>query len=733
MMKNSILALLGALVLASGMVAQQGPEAALVCWPQAQRGKQLAYEARLKRIPDPERLRHYHEQFSDIPHSAGSAGDLKMVGRLQKAFREAGLEVTTQPIWVYLSRFVSGRLEIVTPEKERLPIREDILATDPYSGHKDLNPGWNAYAASGDVTAEVVYANYGTKADFEHLARLGVSVQGKIVIARYGRNYRGFKVKFAEAAGAIGLIIYTDPADSGYQRGIMYPEGGYANPSSIQRGSIKTIPYPGDPLTPFVPATQNAKRLDPKTLALPKIPVQPVGWRAAERIMTQMRGKAVPRKWQGGLPLTYRLTGGNHLKVRIAIEQERRVVKTMNVTGTVKGAVHPEQKIVLGCHHDAWGFGAGDPMAGMMVLMEAARSFAAAAKAGHPPARSLVFAAWAAEEHGIIGSVEWVEANRDDLARNCVAYINLDMAAMGTRFRAGAAPALRRVIAAATRTVQQLGSDQTVFTDWHGRGQDPAWPDEPRFSDLGGGSDHVGFYCHLGIPSAGLGVGGSRGVSYHSIYDNLAWYRKVVGDDYQPAAMLTRIVNVLSARLACAPLLPLDPVRIASHLQQHLTRLSHQGEAVGITTAMNSFDTNTAGTAAESPRPRIPAGISTELATVASMTMAYEKRVRIVYDRVLAAVADDKVPATNLAEINQLLMALDRAWLHPPGLPGRPWYRNLYAATDEDSGYAAWVLPAICHAINHRDADRMTDATRLYTGVLARLQGIIADLEKQLD
>ena len=686
----------------------------LACWPRSARANQLAFEQALNRISSAEQLDAYHRALASVPHVAGTEGDRKVIAALKKAFADAGLEVESQPIWVYLSRFVSADVEIVEPDAMKLPIREEALAEDPYSRNPELMSGFNAYAASGDVTAGVVYANYGTRADFARLKKLGVSVKGKIVLARYGRNYRGFKAKFAERDGAVGLIIYTDPADSGYKRGDPYPVGGFANASQIQRGSIKTIPYPGDPLTPFVEATEDAKRIDAETLALPKIPVQPVGWAAAEQIMKRMTGEAAPEKWRGGLPLDYRLTGGEKLRVRLRVEQEREIVRTENVFGVIEGETHPDEMIVLGCHHDAWGYGAGDPMAGMIVKLEVARAFAELAKAGRRPARTLVFAAWAAEEHGIIGSVEWVEANRKRLAESCVAYINLDMAAMGPYIGAGAAPTLRRVIADATREVEQIGKGRgsaaegparTVFEVWRARREDPTFPGYPAMGDMGGGSDHVGFNCHLGIPCCGIGVRGAPGVSYHSIYDNLAWYRKIVGG-YEPARMLARVVNVLAARLANAPLLPLDPTRIAPHFRLHLHRIDARARAAGL--------------AEREDMARVEA--------LSKRAEAFGRAVEAAHGRVLDAVATGRLDEDRLAKANRALMAFDRAWVDDEGLPGRPWYRNTFAATDEDSGYAAWVLPLFHHALKHGDAARWRKAIERYERVLDRLEEIAAEL-----
>ncbi|MHC4547669.1 MAG: M28 family peptidase [Planctomycetota bacterium] len=641
---------------------------ALRHWAPAHRTAQREYEQRLVAAVDGGSLRRYHDLLASRPHRAGSAGDLAVAANLARVFRDLGLEVEEHEIWVYLATPVEGAVEIVAPERLALPVREEPV--DAFSGHPEGSIGWNAFSGSGEVTAGVVYANYGTKQDFEKLDELGIDVKGRVVVARYGKNFRGYKAKFAEARGAAGLVIYTDPYDSGYFKGLMYPEGGYANGSSIQRGSILTLPYRGDPLTPFRPATRDAARLDPAQVAFPKIPVQPVGWKAAREILSRMEGPPVPEGWQGALPFAYRLAGGDRLQVRVKVVQERKLTRTVNVVGTLKGSRQPEELVVVGAHHDAWGFGAGDPTAGTILVLESARCFAEAARAGLRPARSLCFAGWAAEEYGLMGSTEWVEAHRERLARDGVAYLNLDMSAMGPDPRSSAAPSLRRVIAGACRDEGK---------------------ELKQFGNLGGGSDHMGFYCHLAIPAAGLGAGGSKGVSYHSLYDNLAWYRKVVGEDYAPARTLTRIVNRILARLANGDLLPLDPVRYGTDMRRHLEALAGRAAELEFEADFKPLDT---------------------------LCRIYESRARYVRAELLDALDQGRV---QLAQANRVLLRMERAWHFPGGLPGRPWFRNLYAASDEDSGYAAWMLPGLRHAVEHRDADALAAMLRRYEEVLYRL------------
>lgn len=696
-------AFLSALVVAAGNTQADNPYR---YWPSAEHAAQRDLETALNAVPDPDSLRKYHALIAEEPHPAGTPQDLAAAEKLAESFESLGLDVERHEIWAYLPRPIDAAVEIVWPEHIRLDLKEKPVPGDDYSQHENLSFGWNAYSGNGDVTAEVVYVNYGRKKDFEKLKQLGVDLSGKIVIARYGGNYRGYKAKFAEAGGAVGLIIFTDPGNSGFVRGPMYPDGGYANETSIQRGSILTLDYSGDPLTPFEPATRNARRLNPDNVAFPSIPVQPIGWAAAAKILSRMDGQPAPREWQGGLPFTYSLTSAGGVRVRLMVKQERELRRVVNVVGSLSGKTHPEQKVVVGCHHDAWTFGAGDPLAGTMVVCEAAKSFATAAREGHKPDRTVVFAHWAAEEYGLIGSVEWVEAHREDLSRNAVAYINLDMAAMGPYFGSSAAPPLKPVITDATRAVPAAEriapNGESVFEEWLARSEDDLLPGHPRFGHLGGGSDHVGFYCHLGIPSASLSVGGSKGVSYHSAYDNLTWYRKVVGDDYQPAVVLTRIVNTLLARLSNSAVLPVEPSRYGNDVREHLDALTDRARDVGL---------------------------GPDFTDLEAAAKRYEARADQVYRRILRKLAADELSNSEIACVNSLLLRLERRWLTEPGVPGRPWFRSLYAATDESSGYAAWMLPALRYGVEHKDSRVLKKAQRQYLRVFERLNEAIDAME----
>lgn len=664
---------------------------------------QLQFETALKQRASAASLGACHEALASAPHMAGTEGDAQVIAYIGEQFAKAGLEVETQWIWPYLARPIDASLEIVAPEQLALNVTEPPVDGDPFSADPRLPIGFNAQSASGEVVAGVVYANFGRKEDFERLAELGVDVEGKIAIARYGGNYRGFKAKYAQQAGAAGLIIYTDPAESGYMRGLLYPEGGWATDQQIQRGSITTLTWPGDPLTPGRPATEDAERLDPKDVALPRIPVQPVGWAAASEILSRMTGDGVPEGWQGALPFPYRLTGGQELQVRLMVRQARELTKTANVVGTLRGARYPNEWIIVGCHHDAWGFGASDPLAGTMLVLEAARMFGELARAGHRPDRSILFAAWAAEEHNIVGSVEWVEAHREALLQNAVSYINLDMASMGPLLNANGAPALRRLILDAAREAPQAHEPEiTAYDQWLARAQ--AGPDGdregPRVGSMGGGSDHIGFYFHVGAPTMSLAASGSRGTSYHSNYDNLHWYRKVVGEDYEPALMLARVLGVLVARMANADALPFDPAGYAPDLRKHIDAIEPMAKKQGI-----SLDFS---------------GMRASIEKFQVAASAFDTRLS-------EAIASGRLSGDAAAQVNErVLRRLESAWLDEAGLPGRPWYKNLYMAPDETSGYSAWPLPALRKHIEDGDA---AGAAEALAAIDARLSALTRKLE----
>lgn len=729
---------LGATLLAVSIASLAGAAARAMDyedWPPDRRSDQVQLEFQVLQRVDGDRLRAHHDRLCAEAHMAGTPGDARLIETLADTFASMGLEVERHEIDAYLAFPGPASVEVLPAlgMPIPLPLMEAPVEGDPHSTGDGAVPAFNAWSATGEAQGEVVYVNRGTKEDFERLRELGVDLRGKIAIARYGGNYRGFKARYAQEAGAAGLLIYTDPADSGWRRGVPYPEGGWANPTSIQRGSILELPYPGDPLTPFVEASADAPRLDPDTVALPRIPVQPIGWSAASEILRRMEGPALPREirgaWQGGLPFAYRLEGGPALEVRVRVEQDRRIERTANVIARIPGTERPEEMVVLGCHHDAWGVGAGDPMAGLITIVEAARVLAQLAREGYAPKRTIVFAAWAAEEHGLIGSVEWVEAMRDELDAHAVAYLNLDMAAMGPNVRLSATPTLQRILEEATRMVPQAGVDMSEGVTVADRLTAGATRPTP-FGFLGGGSDHVGFLCHVGVPCAAIGAGGSDGVSYHSAYDTPAWYRQVVGDDYGAAGMVTRLAAVAASRLANAPLVQLDPTRFPSAVAGHLDAIEERAGAID--ERLEPERRNAVATGAPMPESVVDA-TAVAVAPLRERLAALAPRLARSVDRVRRLSARALLTPEDYDRANDRLMSAERAWIDPDGLPGRPWYRNLHAASDPFSGYAAWPLPALRFAVEAGDPAAIEHEAARLLAATSRLEAVAEGLEALAD
>lgn len=665
---------------------------------------QTQLEAQFRERIDKSRFKTHLKTLTEHPHIAGTPANEKVKDYIVNSMSKAGLDVKTYPYEVYMSSGPGESLvEIILPEALTLDQQENALEEDPYSSHPELLKGWNAYSGNGDVTAEVVYANYGTKTDFEKLEELGIDLKGKIVIARYGGNFRGYKAKFAEAHGAAGLIIYTDPKDSGFTKGLVFPEGVYYNDSGIQRGSLLTADWTGDPLTPYEPALprdhkDSPERLDSKDAGLHNIPVTPISYGAADHIFKHMKGDAVPQDWQGGLPYTYRLQGGADLKVRLKVDQPKTFTKIHNIVGTLKGKTHPDEWIILGCHYDAWAFGATDPNSGTAMLLSLSETLGKLAKNGNRPERSILIAHWDAEEHGVIGSSEWVEQFKDELKAKAVAYINLDGAVSGKKFGASSAPSLKTILADATKKVDYPYTDETVYEHWSREN------DEPKIGNLGGGSDHIAFYMHAGVPS--LSGGASGPTLYHTNYDDFYFYENFVDPEFQMGPAVEAVMGTLSLRLANATLLPYDVVKYATDLEMHFDNAEEQ---------VRGFYSDFAGFKAST-------SAIVSLNTTANMVAkALEEQVK-----------SQKISKKQARQLNALLIDLEKSFLDPEGMPYGDWYKSLYASSDPFSGYASWILPGIQYQIETQNKTDLTQWDERYAKAIKDLEEKLKDILREL-
>ena len=654
--------------------------------------RQAYCEALFLDLPSSDSFREHLRIITANPHPAGSAAQVEVghyIGRVMKA---AGLTVREHHYDVYLPQLTDDvEAHIVTPVAMPLSNREAALAQDRFSGHPDLLNGWNAYSGSGDVTGEVVYANFGRREDYEALDEKGISLAGKVVIARYGGNFRGYKVLFAEQRGAAGVIMFNDaPAEEVDA----YPEGPMLNGDIIQRGSVLTLPWTGDPLTPFVPALpvdgdRQVERLDPDEVGLHTIPVLPLGYNAAAEILSRMTGEAAPEDWQGGLDLTYRIIGGEGLTVRVRVDQPKALTRAINVVGTLEGAEYPDEWFILGSHYDPWGFGAVDPNGGTAMLLTLAEALGELAEQGCRPRRSIMIAHWDAEEYGIIGSTEWVEEFLPQLTAGAIAYINADSAVSGPNFSASSSPSLKQPILDAIKDVSYAGEDRSIYEAWAARADDG----EPTMGNLGGGSDHVAFYTHAGVPSASLSSAGRSGI-YHSNYDNFAWYERFGDTEWVFGPMIARADGLLALRFANADLLPYDVARYAVDTRTHIDTLIEVAGNRGVEVDLSRL---------------VEATVELDAAAVA-LEQARRERV-----------AAGPIASRQAALINAAFIGLEKAWLDDRGLQDRPWSRSLYVSPDPFSGYASWMLPGIRYEIETDDPAEVPEWETRYVEAIGRL------------
>ena len=667
---------------------------------------QLKIEESFFRNIDKTSFKKHLKKLTERPHVVGSEGNQEVIRYIGEVMQLAGMKVTNYPYDVYLPKNPGTSLiEIVTPYRDVLNQKEDIIENDPYTKDPELWKGWNAFSGSGDVTAEVVYANYGRKEDFETLKSLGIDVNGKIVIARYGGNFRGYKAKFAEANGASGLIIYTDPQDSGFTKGLVYPDGPYYNPSTIQRGSLLTTDFTGDPLTPFEPALpldskEKIERVDPKNAQLHTIPVSPIGYGEAEKILSQMNGDPVPQSWQGGLPFTYRLQGGSSLTVRIKVDQKIDFVRATNVIGMLKGTDAPDEWIILGCHLDSWGFGATDPSSGTAMLLSLSQTLGKLKDEGYSPKRSILIGHWDAEEHGVIGSTEWVEQMREELNAKGVIYMNFDGAVSGKGFGASSAPTLKKLLVEASKDVKYPYTDQSLYDFWNKENKN-----EPPIGNLGGGSDHIAFYMHVGVPSLSGGAGGPN--VYHSNYDSYRFYERFVDPEFQMGPMVEHIAGIMTLRMANGDIIPYNLNRYASDLEIHFTNAENK---------INIYNDEFNGF------PLSKEAIKSLEQTSDNLTQEIRKYLN-----------NGSFSNKNLSSINQQLIDLEKSFISDKGMYFGSWYRSIYASSDPFSGYAAWILPGLEYEIALKSSDRLYEWDKRYSDAINSLNIKMSELINYLN
>jgi N-acetylated-alpha-linked acidic dipeptidase len=676
-----------ALAHASTLAAQQSA-APLPGYTPAASAAERALEAQAIARPSPARSREHSRVLSAESHVSGTPAQARTRDYVIAQMRAMGLETEVRRYDVFLPHPTSVQLWRVSPRARSLPLAEPPVAGDRSSSLAQY-PTVNGYSGQGDVTGDVVYVNYGLIEDYAQLDSLGISVRGRIAVARYGRSFRGIKAREAEKHGAVALLIYSDPQDDGYVRGDVYPSGPMRNRNGVQRGSVMN--GAGDPATPGYPSTAGARRLPESQMDIPHIPVVPISYANAGELLDELRGRDVPQGWQGGLPFRYHVGPGPvRARVRVTDDRATRGTKPIyNTFGIVRGSEFPDELVIVGGHRDAWGPGAADNVSGTVSVLEAARAVADAVKAGHRPKRTIMFATWDAEEWGLIGSSEYVEDDSLRLMRGGVAYLNQDVAAQGTRFGGGGSPSMRPALRDVARQVPDPGGRGSVYAEWR-RVAAVADTAEPAMGDPGGGSDFAGFYNHLGIPIADWGFGGPGGV-YHSQYDDFEWMSRFGDSSFTYHAAAARIAAAMLLRFANAEILPYDYVEFATTMQRYLPALDR---------------------AIAAKRWSISSGALRDAIVAMEREATAFTAAR---DRLLATGTPDR---DRRAAVNTALLGVERALVRPEGLRTRPWYRNLIYVADVDNGYANMVFPSVNEALRANDqrltGDEIADLARRF-------------------
>ncbi|HEV7594792.1 MAG TPA: M20/M25/M40 family metallo-hydrolase [Gemmatimonadaceae bacterium] len=639
-----------------------------------------------------------HSRFLSLePHMAGTPAQARTRDYVIQQMKSWGLETEVRSYSVWMPHPVSTRVWRIAPNPIELDLREGVIPEDTTSSAYPQVTAFNGYGAAGDVRGDVVYVNYGLIEDYAQLDSMGVSVRGKIAVARYGRSYRGIKAREAEKHGAVGLIIYSDPADDGYVRGDVYPAGPMRPSRGIQRGSVMNPN--GDPSTPGYPSTANARRIPLAQMDVPHIPVLPLSYGNAAELLRGLGGKSIPQPWQGGLSFRYHV-GPGPVQARIAVTTDATTnpyKQIWDTFGTIRGAEFPDEIVLVGGHRDAWGPGAADNVSGTVSVLEAARAIAEQVKAGRRPKRTIIFATWDAEEWGLLGSTEFVEEDSLRLSRNAVAYLNQDDVNRGPNFSGGGSPSLRALLRDVAKTVPDPSRQGSVYDVWRKRENLAADTLEPQMGDPGGGSDFAGFYNHLGIPIADWGFDGPQGI-YHSAYDSYHWMSKFGDPNFEFHATNARIGAAALLRLANAEILPYDYVeyartmkRFASQVEQTISGKHWKLSAAELSTAVGRME---------------------------SAAVAFSA----ARDRALAA----QLPSATAKQVNAALLGVERQLTRAQGLVTRPWFRNLIYASDENNGYSTMVLPSVNEAIRLGDetatARELTDIAQRFDAATRALQ-----------
>ena len=714
---------------------------------------QRDWEKKLQDGISRDNLRESMRRLTARPHHVGSPYDKDNAEWILARFKEWGFDARIETFQVLFPTPKERLVEMLEPTQFRAKLQEPILAIDPTSNQTtEQLPTYNAYSADGDVTAPLVYVNYGRREDYEDLDRLGISVKGAIVIARYGKAWRGIKPKVAGERGAIGCIIYSDPEDDGYYNGDDYPTGGYRPKEGVQRGSVMDTDHPGDPLTPGIGATADAKRLTiPEAKTITKIPVLPISYADALPLLSALKGPVVPEAWRGSLPITYHV-GPGPTRVHLKVTSNWDTKPVYDVIATMRGSELPDQWVLRGNHHDAWVNGAEDPISGMVTVLEEARMLSELRKQGWAPKRTIIYCAWDGEEPGLLGSTEWVETHREDLQKHGVAYVNSDGNDRGF-FDAGGSHDLERLINDIARGIPDPEKDMSIWQRTRLNDISKAKSQEDkdkirkradlRIGTLGDGSDYTPFLDFVGVSALDISFGGEADAdAYHSIYDDFYWYTHFVDPEFAYGRALAQTGGTTVMRLANADLIPYEYTGVADNIGKYVTDLEKllkdKQEEI---TERNLELSEGLFTAVADPQKKSvppPKEIVPPFMNFAPLKNGVEsiKKSAERYQAALAKAQADGSPALPqpvLDSVNASLMKIQRTFLTELGLPRRPWFKHAIYAPGAYTGYGAKPLAAVREYMDEKKWEEAEAQVAPLGKVLQNVAAAIDSASEQLE
>ncbi|MCC8426787.1 transferrin receptor-like dimerization domain-containing protein [Mucilaginibacter sp. UR6-11] len=718
----------------------QAQQKTLMGFTPAASARQLQTEQQFDKSISPARIGETLKDLSAYPHHIGSPGGKVVAEKILQKFKSYGWDAHLQPYKVLFPTPKTRLLEMTGPTKYTAVLKESILAEDPTSGQAGQLPTYNAWSADGDVTGQLVFVNYGLPEDYEMLASMNIDVKGKIVIAKYGKSWRGIKPKVAYEHGAIGCIIYSDPKDDGYFAGDVYPKGAFKNETGVQRGSVMDmVIYPGDPLTPGVGATENARRLDRKDAqTILKIPVLPISYQDAKPLLAALGGPVAPAEWRGALPFTYHV-GPGAATVHLKLEFNWDLVTAYDVIAQIKGSAYPDEWVMRGNHHDAWVNGADDPLSGQTAMLDEAKALGDLLKTGWKPKRTIVYCAWDGEEPGLLGSTEFVEDHDKELQQKAVVYINSDDISRGI-FHAGGSHALESFVGEVSEGINDPETNVTAAqrkkayqlvnaTSINAKREILNRHTEP-IEALGSGSDFSSFLQHLGIPTLDIGYGGEgAGGEYHSIYDSFADYQRFKDPGFVYGAVLAKTVGHTVLRMADAELLPFDFRSLSATLDGYGKELVELANNMRENTAMqNQLVRSNAFNLAADPKKMIaPPQAKAEVPPIDfSALTASLNALKTSADKLAIVMATASASNINHKALNETIYKAEQQLLAPAGLPRRPWYKHAIYAPGFYTGYGVKTMPGIREAIEQRNWPEMKEQIAVVSATISALAAYLS-------